>query len=378
MNRAEVNEIKKNLTGDRMAIDRICGCYVDYEKKKKVEFTKAFGQLPEEETFKYFDIFKHTLAGTIGRNLIPLEFPTEEEMAGGCQEFLLTLRNSGLKDEALTEQFFDKVIESYVNPENYYIILIHGVYDVPGMTTDRIVNDDASDTVYDFLLCSICPVELSKAGLAYIPEEKMIMERIRDWVVDAPVKGFLFPAFIDRTDDIHHTLYFTKKPDDVQPGFVDAVFGAVAPLSAPEQKETFQTIVEGTLGEDGDLSVMKNIHEMLSEMVLAGADSPEPVTIGRNEMRQILEDAGVSAENMEKFDEVYEEAVESEDEPLLVTNVSDVKKLSIETPNVVIRVKPDRADLVMPRIIDGRECLIIAVDDHVEVNGVNVRTIFKK
>ncbi|MCR5675439.1 MAG: DUF4317 domain-containing protein [Lachnospiraceae bacterium] len=378
MNRAEINEIKKNLTGDRLSIDRICGCYVDYEKKKKVQFTKAFGQIPEEESFKYFEIFRSTLSGTIGRNLIPLEFPMDQEATGGAQEFLLTLRDTALKEEELVEQFFDRVIENYIEPENYYIVLVHGVYDVPGITKDRIMNDDASDAVYDFILCSICPVKLSKAGLSYIAEEKMIMQRIRDWVVDPPVKGFLFPSFMDRTDDIHHTLYFTKKPDDVQPGLVDALFGAQAPLSAPEQKETFQTIVAETIGEDGDLSVVKNIHEMLSEMVIGNADNPEPLMIGKQEMRQLLEDAGVTPEKMERFDTAYENAVESDDEPLLVTNVSDVKKLSIETPNVVIRVKPDRADLVMPRIIDGRECLIIAVDDHVEVNGINVRTIFKK
>lgn len=378
MNRAEVNEIKKNLTGDRLAIDRICGCYVDHEKNKLVEFHQDFGRVPEEESFKYYEIFKHTFSGTVGKNLINIEFPMDQEATGGTQEFLLTLRNTGLKEEALVEQFFDRVIDGYIEPENYYITLIHGVYDVPGITTDRIVNEDASDTVFDFILCSICPVKLSKAGLSYIAKEKMIRDRIRDWVVDLPVKGFLFPAFTDRADDIHHALYFTKKAQDVQPEFVDALFGAQAPLSAPEQKETFQTILEETLGEDGDLSIVKNVHEMLSEMVLAGSEDPEPVTIGKQEMRQILEDAGVSPEKMETFEEAYDNAVEGEDTPLLVTNVSDVKKLSIETPNVVIRVKPDRADLVMPRIIDGRECLIIAVDDHVEVNGVNVRTIFRK
>ena len=42
---------------------------------------------------------------------------------------------------------------------------------------------------------------------------------------------------------------------------------------------------------------------------------------------------------------------------------------------MVIKVNPDRADLVETRVIDGRQCLVIAVDDHIEVNGINVRTI---
>lgn len=42
---------------------------------------------------------------------------------------------------------------------------------------------------------------------------------------------------------------------------------------------------------------------------------------------------------------------------------------------MVIKVNPDRADLVETRIIDGRQCLVIPVDDHIEVNGISVRTI---
>ena len=101
MNRSEVNEIKKQLTGDRMSLDRLSGCYVDFEKRKRVVFHKPFLQVPEEESWKYFAIFKAVLSGTVGKNLLPLEFPTGQEMTGGTQEFLLTLRNTGLKEDAL-------------------------------------------------------------------------------------------------------------------------------------------------------------------------------------------------------------------------------------------------------------------------------------
>lgn len=378
MNRSEINEIKKNILGDRLSIDRLSGCYVDYEKRKKALFHKSFGALPEEETWKYYDIFRRTLSGTVGKNLLSLEFPMKEEETGGAQEFLLTLRDSGLKEEELIEELFERIIENYTDPENYYIVLAHGIYDIPGITKDRIENDDASDNIFDFIICSICPVKLSKAGLSFDESKKTIAERKRDWVVDQPVKGFLFPAFIDRTGDIHNALYFTKKPADVQPGLFDALFKTMAPLSAPEQKETFQTIIEDTIGEDGDLRVVKNIHELLSEMMIGSADDPEPLEIGKKEIRQILEDAGVSKEGMERFDTVFENATDEGDGIFTVANVSDIKKMSIESPDVVIRVKPDRADRVMPRVVEGKDCLLIEVDDHVEVNGINVRTIFRK
>lgn len=51
----------------------------------------------------------------------------------------------------------------------------------------------------------------------------------------------------------------------------------------------------------------------------------------------------------------------------------NVKKFSLETPDVVIKVNPERADLIETMEIEGRKCLVIPIDDHVEVNGVSVK-----
>ena len=143
MNKKEVLEIRKQFTPENCAITRICGCYVDHEKEKKMEMKKAFLSLPEEEAFKYFDIFKHTLSGTLGKNLINMEFPLEQELNGGTQEFLLKLRDSKLEDDLLLDEFYDKVIENYEYGENYFIVLIHAVYDVPGVAKDGMEMFDA-------------------------------------------------------------------------------------------------------------------------------------------------------------------------------------------------------------------------------------------
>ena len=192
MNKKEISEIKKQFSPANCAITRICGCYVDADKNKKTELKEAFLSLSEEEMFKYFEIFKKTLSGTLGKNLMNMEFPLEEEMEGGRHEFLMKLRKSKLKDDALLESFYDKIIENYDYPENYYIILIHAVYDIPGKTSDGIEMDDASEEIYEHILCSICPVKLSKAGLCYNAEANLIQDRIRDWIVEMPENGFLF------------------------------------------------------------------------------------------------------------------------------------------------------------------------------------------
>ena len=81
---------------------------------------------------------------------------------------------------------------------------------------------------------------------------------------------------------------------------------------------------------------------------------------------------------MNYFDHNYQEILGEQEQPFLATNIANTRKFDITAPNVVIKVKPDRADLVESRIIDGRQCLVIAVDDHIEVNGVNVRTFIKE
>ncbi len=236
MNKKEVLEIRKQFSPENCAITRICGCYVDHEKEKKMEMKKAFLSLPEEEAFKYFDIFKHTLSGTIGKNLINMEFPLDQELNGGTQEFLMKLKNSKLQDDS-RRILSMKLVESYEYGENYYIILIHAVYDVPGKTKDGLEMEDASDTVDEHILCSICPVNLTKAGLTYNAQTNNIEDRIRDWFVEAPVKGFLFPAFQDRAADVHNVLYYTKKPEELQPYFVEHVLGSTTPLTAGDQRD---------------------------------------------------------------------------------------------------------------------------------------------
>lgn len=371
MNKKEILEIRRQFTPENCAITRICGCYVDHEKEKKSELKKAFLSLPEEEAFKYFDIFRHTLSGTLGKNMINMEFPLEQELSGGTQEFLLKLRDSRLEDNLLVEEFYDKVIESYDYPENYYIILIHAVYDVPGKASDGEEMFDASDTVYEHLMCSICPVNLSKAGLSYNAHTNNIEDRIRDWVVDMPVKGFLFPAFTDRASNVHQVLYYSKKPEELSPDFISNVLGSEIPLSAGDQKTSFQAIVSDTLGTSCDYETIRNIHDNLNEMLEEAKEAPEPLELSRPDIKRLLERSGASEEQMSAFDREFEDVM-GEQKTVLASNIASTRTFQIETPDVIVKVNPERSDLVETREIDGRRCLVIAIDNHLEVNGIEI------
>lgn len=374
MNKKEINEIKKQYSNERCSITRICGCYVDGEKNIKTQIKEAFLSLPEEETFKYFNIFKQTLTGTLGKNLLNMEFPLDAENQGGPQELLLKLRDSKLQDDALLEEFYQKIIENYYFPENYYIILIHVAYDIPGKSLDGSEMFDASEDVYEYLLCSLCPVKLSEPGLSYDAEHNNIGNRIRDWIVDRPANGFLFPAFNNRGTDIHSMLYYSKKSEELQLDFVESIFGCTIPFTAKKQKETFNYLIQDTLGDACDYEAVKNIHNHLTEMVEEAKDSPDPLVLSKPDVKRLFELSGVPEEKMETFDQTFE-AVAGGKASLFAANIASIRKFNIEAPDVVITVVPERTDLIETRIIDGKKCLVITVNDQVEVNGVNAKTV---
>ncbi|QNM06136.1 DUF4317 domain-containing protein [Qiania dongpingensis] len=372
MNKKEISEIKKQFTPGNCAITRICGCYVDGEKEKKSEMREAFLSLPEEEMFKYFEIFRKNLSGTLGKNLINMEFPLSAESEGGTHDFLMKLRASRLSDDALLDLFYDKVIENYDYTGSFLILLIHNAYDIPGKSADGQEMFDASDEVYEYLICSICPVKLSKPGLCYNAEQGTIQNRVRDWLVELPDTGFLFPAFNERSSDIHSLLFYSKNADEFQARLVEEVLGCILPMPASSQKETFNSLIEETLGDDCNYESVKTIHEKLSEMVEEKKEEPEPLTLDKAEVRALLSQSGAAPERLHDFDSRYEEAAGSH-APILAANVINTRKFEIRTPDVIIQVSPDRADLVETRVVDGRQCLVIPMDEHVEVNGICVR-----
>ena len=368
MNKREISEIKKQFKKDNNAITRICGCYVDAEKQIKTTLKEAFFALSEEEIFKYYEIFKKSLSGGIGKNLHNLEYSIHDEGPDSAHELLMKLRDEKLADDETVDTFYNKVIENYEYGENYYIILIHAAYDIPKKAQDGMEMFDASDDTYEYLMCSICPVKLDKAGLCYNAEKNSIEDRSRDWIVQAPDAGFLFPAFNDRNTDLHSMLYYTKNPENLQPALMEEVFGCQTPLSAKGQKETFTELVAETLGSTCDYETVVNIHENLNELIEEKKDLPEPPTLTAPEVKNLLARSGASEE--EQYNSTAGEKTE-----FVATNLTSTKSMEVKTPDVIVKVSPEKAALLETRVIDGRSYLLIQIDDAIEVNGVPVQAI---
>lgn len=372
MTRKELNEIKSQYTLEDCGILRLCGCYVDGERNKITQFNENFLNLPEEEKHKYFDIFKKTLSGTPGKNLVDMKFNVDAYADEGARTFLMNLRDSGLKDDRLLNEFYDRIINNYSYVGNYLILLINQLYDIPAVTTDNIEMDDASDEVYSYILCSICHVNLSKPGLGYDEEDNNFHDKKQNHMVDVPDVGFLFPAFNKRSADEDMTLFYTKDVSEFEDGLIDCLLDCAVPLPAKQQKETFTSLVNEALGEEADLEIVKNIHENLEQIIEEKKqESPAPVMLDKTEMKDLLEKSGVKEEKLENFEEHFEMAA-GEHGKLVASNVSSGKKFEVKTPDVVIKINSDKTDIVSTQIIDGRQCLVIQIDERLEVNGISV------
>lgn len=372
MNKKEIAEIKKQFSEDRSTIGRIASCYVDGDKNIRFTNVDAFASLQKEEELKYYDLFRKSMSGSIGANLYTMEFTIDAEKEGGEWDFLYKLLQSELKDDELIGEFFNKVIASYDYGENYYMVLIHSKYDVPGKTKDGLDLDDSSDMVHSYLNFMICPVSLSKAGLSYNAEENMMSDRIRDWVVDKPMTAFMFPAFNERQTDLHSVLYFTKSAKEDHKEFVDNILHSEPIRTNLEEKATFNELIAETLSEECEFEVVKNIHDNIKELVDLNKDNPDPVMVTKDELKQILYDSGASDNKMENFEKEFNDVV-GENKTMLATNLLNKRSFKIETDDIKITVNPERTDLIETKVIDGRNCLVIAIDSHLTINGLDAR-----
>lgn len=404
MNKKEVAEIKRRLKKESCTIQHMCGCYVDAEKNKLVTFSQKFLNLEEDEFYKYLEIAGKALSGTLGNNLLELEFPIDEEAVGGRQQILMALRASKLEDDALLDTYYDLIIDSYDYVGNYLITLYYDVYDVPLKGTDELAMDE-SDEVYEYLLCCICPVALSKPGLGYLEGEHRIGARIRDWVVGPTDTAFLFPAFNGRVTDIHSTLVYTKNAKEPHAEFWANGLGCGTKRTATQKRDAFENMVVQTLGPDDEETkdTVLDVQQNLNDFILVEkekVDKDEPILLDGEMITEILTDAGISEPKAEKITASYEsffedtlpDAQELLDAKAIKNNEVRVEKKQLQEKvvdltkkledagvitsdgtdiDVVVKVTPEKVEEIHTAFVDGKRCLVIPMkeDEEAKING---------
>ncbi len=373
MNKKEIAEIRRRLNPERTAVTRIRGCYVNTQKEIISMFSHMPQTMPTEELEKYMAIFKKTLAGTPDKNLLGIEFSTEQVREGAEHALLTALCDSALEDDEVVEEFFSRVIDVLTMEEdNYLIVLMHDSYDVPRFTSDGEQLEDSSE-VFNYIMCGVCPVRQSKPALSYHAPDNGFHTRVLDWVVNAPDMGFIFPAFENGGANIYNTMYYMRDVEAEHDAFIESIFCGTRPMPAAEQKEIFQSILVDALEEECSFDVVQAVNDQIAERLneQKADKEAEPLRISRNEVTDMLRVSGVPEDRVNAFAQQYDEKL-GEGTDISAVNLVETKKISLRTPNVIIKVDGDRSDLIETRVIDGRKYILIRADEGVELNGVNL------
>ena len=384
MDKKSIGELRRRLKKDSCTFTKICGCYVDDNKNKVTNLDEIFMNLEDEEYYKYLEIGKKVLSTNVGNNILELNFPIEEEQPGGHQQFLMGLKKSALKDQGLVDTFYDMIIEKYDSLGNYLILLFHDVYDVMTKTSDNNKLDE-SEEVYEYIICAICPMVLSKPGLGYNKDKNRISTLNREWFVG-------MPEIIDRSSDIHSVLLYTADSKNVHTEMIEDILGCRQKLTYAQQQNVLNDMVLEVTGEDNIKEVMESVNIELAQI---SEDDPES-TISKTHIKSALEYAGIQENKAESVGDKYMTSINNEEIPLIgdiVPNKAakivkdnnekyllkeEIKELnrkiatiteeqSGEEPgesDIIIKVNSDKKELIRQETIDGQPCVVIPLTDN--------------
>lgn len=183
INREDMLELTRRMTLKRNCFSRIAGAYMDGEGFVDGTFNTHFQKLSAPEREANLAIAKAIPFSETNVNLKEYRFAPENEKAGSTWQLLMALRECELKNDALLDVFYEVIGERYRTVGDYAVYFFYGSYDVPIKASDK-ESLWESEEVYKFLICAICPLH-------------------GDYEPGEPECGFLFPAFKDRSTDIH-------------------------------------------------------------------------------------------------------------------------------------------------------------------------------
>lgn len=374
MNQKEISELRRRWGYEKNAVSRIYGCFVNGSREIVSNLDESLGAMSQEEAEKYLGLLKKTLSGKLGRHLIDIAFSPKQVMEGEEHRLLSALRQSALKDGEARNTFYQNVISSLdMGDSSYLILLACDAYDVPRRGRDDLVLADASEEVFSYILCCVCPVKAGKPELGYFPGDNEF-HYTTGQVVSVPEMGFLFPAFDNRAANIHNALFYSRKPNEIHQEFIDAVFHTDPPMSAAEQREAFEGALAGALEDTYSVEVVQAIQERLTDQIARHKESkdPEPLTLTVDDIGNILRDCDILEERISAFQESCAEQFGA-GAALNPANLIDTGKFELKTAQASISVAPEDSYLLETRIIGGRKYILIPAEEAVEVNGQSVR-----
>ena len=365
----ELRELKRRLKPEKCTVSRIRGCFVNSTKQILYRINQSLAIASEDVSEMLLGTLRKALSGSIGTTLSEINYSTNDVTDKEEHALLERIRKSSLEDSDALELLYTRISESLEIDSNYVILLASDAYDVVTRSSDG-ESGESSETHRYFIL-AICPVKESPEVLTFREADSLFHRGAAAGILSSPEIGIMYPAFDDRRTNIYGALYYTRSSSESYPDLAMRVLGKTAPMPRKQQKEAFSETINSTVGDAMSLDVIRKVQANVEAITEAHKESrdPEPLTLTKFTVREILENAGVEGEMLDRFGEAMDENF-GKSAALTPKTVIPTNKFELSMPEVKISINPEYRDLVTVKKIDGESCIVIRVSGPATVNGI--------
>ena len=383
MNKNDIANIRKQfkLDNDLMKIREIFNVYVQKESGEIYHHVSQPFQMLEQEAQELFlQNFKKVLTGNLDTKLFELKFRYEVEES--TQNILFQGLHVGSSDwQENMLQIVGKMFAHTVYEFDTVVTFIRGEYQKPTRKRDLESEEGGNDEVYSshFILCSVNKTDQPKKALLfdYIEKEFKANNAV-DPIINlaAPLSGFLFPAFNDNSADVNHILYCAGKVNQPDETFIEEVLNCEETITAAEDKDCFELILNKVIGDVVDSTVISNVYEEIDKIVQESKEDKEeseaPV-LDYKDVERILTVSGVEDVNTAKVEHAFKTVVADEKHEFKASSVVP-KTIKIETKVANVSINPTDLKYVKYITYDGKRCLLLEIDEDVVVEGFRLES----
>ena len=380
MNRKEINEIKKNLKKESgfLTWNRILVTIVNAYHEVELQKVMSPLTLSTREETMYGDILLQTLNTNVGKKSVQIDFETqrnEDSTMSSTQTALYDLVDTAFNSEQAISEYTDKVVLTYPEQKPYAVITAHCTYTVRHKNkSDEFDEMDQED--YNFIISAYCPVCAVETGFSYDFSTKTFSTEAdkKLYIVPKATHGLLFPAFDNRSANIHSAMVYVAKEKEYPTFYIEEGLGCKAPLSAATEKSVWLSILESTFGDELDYPFLYVLNQRLLQAAEGFRQDTRLVKWGGKRFAEEFEALEVEKEQIDKFLNVWEYTMNKGLFPgyLHLENIID-KKYTVKTAEFTISYTAEHGDSVSTTIIEGsRSFSLKTANAVVAVNGAPI------
>ena len=341
MLKEDFNEIRKSLKPKQANIQEVYAAYANSEKNVLFSSKKGWFSMTDDEKEIYSFIFSKVLSGKTSVNLHFLDVERSEQ-----QESFLQFGR--LHDAKAIELLVQQIIDEYNSKESFAVLVATCSYSVPSIAADGFRLEDSFDENYRFITCAICPTKLEKPSIIYKHDAKFFESAKRDYVLQAPNAGFLYPTFENRSSNVNKILFYSKNIKKLPIEVIDRIFGLELNTTVDQDCDIYSNLIQSSFSNSNNLSVdtLHKINLSMEEELEASLSNDSDGVITVKELNNILVKHGG-------------ESVSVKDGPVQLASLVTHKYCLQRDSNIKIVADEDAVNDIRQEFVNGVPSLVI-------------------